>query len=74
MIFNKEKQMIRVYPTKIEAYDEQSKSVVFTIEAIDVHCAEINMKQAVTNDNIDNITAAMRRSVAMLELIKGSKS
>lgn len=64
--------MINVYPIKIEAYDEDEKSLVFTIEAIDAYCAEVQMRQPLTQENIDNVVAAMRRAVAMLELKTGS--
>ena len=60
--------MIRVYPVKIEAFDEESQTVAFTVEAFDSFCAEVTMKQDVTNDTIENVTAALRRAVQMLEL------
>jgi hypothetical protein len=60
--------MIKVYPVKIEAYDEEKETVVFTIEAFDSFCAEVTMKQEITNESIENVTAALRRAVQMLEL------
>jgi hypothetical protein len=60
--------MIRVYPVKIEAYDDEKETLVFTIESFNSFCAEVTMKQEVTNESIENITAALRRAVQMLEL------
>lgn len=59
--------MIEVYPIKVEATDE-SGFVQFTMETQDGHCATVEIRTVVGPDNIDQLTAAMRRAVVMLEL------
>ena len=59
--------MIEVYPVKVEAVDETGK-LQFTMETQDAHCATVEIKTAIGPDNIDQLTAAMRRAVVMLEL------
>lgn len=59
--------MITVYPIKIEAVDEAGE-LQFTMETQDAHCATVEIKTAIGPDNIDQLTAAMRRAVVMLEL------
>lgn len=59
--------MIEVYPIKIEAVDEAG-DVQFVMETQDEHCAMVNIRTVIGPGNIDQLTAAMRRAVAMLEL------
>lgn len=59
--------MIKLYPTKIEAYDE-NKDLMFVMEAIDNDAAKIDFKGAIKPNNIDELVEAMRRAVQMLEL------
>ena len=59
--------MIDVYPVKIEATDEDG-FVQFTMETQDEHCATVEFRAAIGPGNIDNLVAAMRRAVVMLEL------
>lgn len=59
--------MINVYPIKIEAVDEAG-DVQFTMETFDAHAATVVIKTVIGPDNIDELTAAMRRAVVMLEL------
>ena len=59
--------MINVYPIKIEAVDEAG-DVQFTMETFDTHCATVEIKTVIGPGNIDQLTAAMRRAVVMLEL------
>lgn len=59
--------MITVYPVKIEAVDEAGE-LQFTIETFDECCATVEIKTTVGPSNIDQLTAAMRRAVVMLEL------
>ena len=59
--------MINVYPVKVEAFDE-SGLLQFTMEMIDEHCATVEVKTVIGPGNIDELTAAMRRAVVMLEL------
>ena len=59
--------MINVYPVKIEAVDEDGQ-VQFTMETQDEHCAMVDIRTVIGPNNIDQLTAAMRRAVVMLEL------
>ena len=59
--------MIKIYATKIEAYDE-NKDLMFVMEAIDNDAAKIDFKGAIKPNNINELVAAMRRAVQMLEL------
>ena len=59
--------MIKVYPVKIEAVDE-SNNLAFTIETFDQHCASVEFKALIGPSNIDELVAAMRTAVQMLEL------
>lgn len=59
--------MISVHPTKIEATDEDGR-VMFTVEMMDRVSAIIEMKTVVVKEDMDNLTAAMRRAIVMLEL------
>lgn len=60
--------MIKVYPVKIEATDEDNR-VMFTVEVMDGISALIEMKTVVGNADMDSLTAAMRRAIVMLELV-----
>lgn len=59
--------MINVYPIKIEAVDDDGE-VQFTMETFDAHAAMVNIRTVIGPDNIDDLVAAMRRAVVMLEL------
>lgn len=59
--------MIKVYPVKIEAVDE-SGEVQFTMETFDSHAAIVTIRTVVGPGNINELVAAMRRAVQMLEL------
>lgn len=59
--------MIQVYPIKIEAVDETGQ-VQFTMETFDAQVATVEIKTVIGPGNIDELTAAMRRAVVMLEL------
>lgn len=59
--------MIQVYPIKIKAVDETGQ-VQFTMETVDAHAATVEIKTVIGPDNIDELVAAMRRAVVMLEL------
>ena len=59
--------MIDVYPVKIEATDENG-FVQFTMETQDEHCATVEFRTTIGPGNVDELVAAMRRAVVMLEL------
>ena len=60
--------MIKVYPVKIEAIDAETKDLMFTMETFDEGAATVEIKTVISPSNIDNLVAAMRRSLQMLEL------
>ena len=59
--------MIKVYPVKIEAVDEDG-SMVFSMETQDSHAAMVKVNTFIGQDNFEELVAAMRRAVQMLEL------
>ena len=60
--------MIKVYPVKIEAIDAETNDLMFTMETLDGGAATVEIKTVISPSNIDNLVAAMRRSLQMLEL------
>lgn len=60
--------MIKVYPIKIEAIDAETNDLMFTMETFDEGAATVEIKTVISPSNIDNLVAAMRRSLQMLEL------
>jgi hypothetical protein len=61
--------MIDVYPTRIEAVDED-KGVLFILQVEDAHCCTLHIKNPVTlgNGNLEQVLTAVRRGVHMLGL------
>lgn len=59
--------MIKIYPVKIEAIDEAG-DLAFTMETFDQHAASVDIRTVIGPDNIDELVAAMRSAVQMLEL------
>ena len=61
--------MIDVYPTRIEACDED-KNVLFILEMEDQYCCTLQIKNPLhlNNHNLEQVLAAVRRGVNMLEL------
>ena len=59
--------MINVYPIKVEAVDEDGE-VQFSMETFDSHAAIVTIRTTIGLGNIDELTAALRRAVVMLEL------
>lgn len=60
--------MINVYPVKIEAIEAETGDLMFTMEAFDEGAATVEIKTVIGPGNINELTAAMRRAVVMLEL------
>lgn len=63
--------MIKVYPVKVEAVyiDETNDSqVLFTLETFDEDCAEFKMDKLVYPEMLDELFAAIRKGVDLLEL------
>lgn len=59
--------MIDVHPVEIQAVSQDGE-LLFNVKTVDEHCALVEMKCLVNSQNIDQLTAAMRRALAMLEL------
>lgn len=61
--------MIDIYPTRIEACDED-KNVLFILEMEDAHCCTIQIKNPLmlSNGNLEKVLTAVRRGVSMLGL------
>jgi hypothetical protein len=61
--------MIDVYPTRIEAVDED-QNVLFVLSTEDPHCCTMHIKSPIlmSNGNIEQVLTAVRRGVQMLGL------
>ena len=61
--------MIDVYPTRIEAVDED-KQVLFSLNMEDAHCCTMHIKSPIllSNANLEQVLTAVRRGVQMLGL------
>ncbi len=61
--------MIDVYPTRIEAVDED-KNVLFILNMEDAHCCTIQVKNplVLSNHNLEQVLTAVRSGVQMLRL------
>jgi hypothetical protein len=61
--------MIDVYPTRIEAVDED-KNVLFSLNMEDAHCCTMHIRSpiALSNANLEQVLTAVRRGVQMLRL------
>jgi hypothetical protein len=61
--------MIDVYPTRIEAVDEDS-NVLFTLNMEDSHCCTLHIREPITlsKANLEQVLTAVRRGVHMLGL------
>lgn len=59
---------IEVYPVKIEAIQSEDARVIFTMTTFDEYCAEFKFEGLLTNGNIEDVIAAIRKAFALLEL------
>jgi hypothetical protein len=61
--------MINVYPTRIEAVDED-KNVLFSLNMEDAHCCTMHIKSPIllSNANLEQVLTAVRSGVQMLGL------
>jgi hypothetical protein len=61
--------MIDVYPTRVEAVDEDN-NVLFVLEMEDEHCCTLQIKNPLilSNHNMEPVLTAVRRGVKMLGL------
>jgi len=61
--------MINVYPTRIEASDENQR-VLFVLEMEDAHCCTLQIKNPLLlgNENLEKVLTAVRSGVKMLGL------
>lgn len=60
--------MINVYPTRVEAIKAETGDVMFIMETMDSHAASVRINTVISPSNVDELTAALRRAVVMLEL------
>jgi hypothetical protein len=58
--------MIDVYPTRIEAVDED-KNVLFSLNMEDAQCCTLHIRSpiALSNANLEQVLTAVRRGVQM---------
>jgi hypothetical protein len=61
--------MIDVYPTRIEAVDED-QNVLFVLSTEDPCCCTMHIKSPIllSNENLEQVLTAVRRGVQMLGL------
>lgn len=61
--------MIKVYPTRIEAEDE-NHNVLFSINMEDANCCTLHIKDPIllNNQNLEQVLTAVRSGVKMLGL------
>jgi hypothetical protein len=61
--------MINVYPTRIEAVDEDH-NVLFVLSTEDSHCCTMHVRSpiALSNANLEQVLTAVRSGVKMLGL------
>lgn len=61
--------MIDVYPTRIEAADEDG-NILFALQMEDSHCCTIEVKNplVLSNQNLEQVLTAVRSGVHMLGL------
>ena len=61
--------MIDIYPTRIEAADED-QSVLFVLSKEDKHCCTMHIRSPIllNNHNLEQVLTAVRRGVKMLGL------
>lgn len=61
--------MINVYPTRVEACDED-KNVLFILEMEDQYCCTLQIKNPLllSNSNLEKVLTAVRSGVKMLGL------
>ena len=61
--------MINVYPTRIEAVNEDG-NILFALQMEDAHCCTIEIKNplVLSNGNLEQVLTAVRSGVKMLGL------
>lgn len=61
--------MITVYPTQIEAVDED-QNVLFTLTMFDFHACEMKIEKSLVmdNSNLEDVLEAIRQGVKILNL------
>jgi hypothetical protein len=61
--------MINVYPTRIEATDEDH-NVLFILQMEDAHCCTLHIRSPIllSNANLEQVLTAVRSGVKMLGL------
>lgn len=60
--------MITLDVVKIEAYDSETKGLVFTATTFDAHSCTIEINSLLSNGNVEEVTDAVKTAVKMLRL------
>ena len=66
--------MIKIFPVKVEAIDDETSELLFKMETFDSECAVVEMKATITKRNMEKILTAVRSAVQMLDLDDGKTS
>lgn len=62
--------MIKVYPTEVEAIDEDSQSRVFVIKLEEPDVFSIELTTLVSKGDLDELFESIRKAVSILEIEK----
>lgn len=58
--------MIKIYATKVECIDTETKDMLFTGESFDAECCTIEVKTALSEGNVKEVTDAIIEAVKLL--------
>jgi hypothetical protein len=64
---------MKVYPVKCECYDEQMQSLIFTIEAFDECCAQIEIKTVFNGDSWAEISEKVAEALELMDMGKAKE-
>jgi hypothetical protein len=59
---------MRVYPVKCECYDEEMQTMIFTIEAFDECCAQIEIKTVFSGDSWAEIAEKVAEALELMDM------
>lgn len=61
---------ITVYPVKFEAYSDDTKDLMFIVEAIDEGAASVTIKTCVDVASWDKLASAIRAAIVQMRLVE----
>ena len=64
---------MKVYSVKCECYDEQMQSLIFTIEAFDECCAQIEIKTVFNGDSWAEISGKVAEALELMDMGKAKE-